>query len=161
VLSNTASVSVSGATYTYGSAFKLAGGRDYKPASGEVLRFFAFQGQFVQIGQVYGQVVLPVETLTDAATVTPNWANSGGKLLTLSQATTIANPTGTPAPFQRYLLRIKSTSSRALTWGSQYRPGTTITLPAATTGGGKTDYLFVAWNADDSKLDLVDWKPGY
>jgi hypothetical protein len=96
VLSNTASVSVSGATYTYGSAFKLAGGRDYKPASGEVLRFFAFQGQFVQIGQAYGQVVLPVETLTDAATVTPNWANSGGKLLTLSQATTIANPTGTP-----------------------------------------------------------------
>jgi hypothetical protein len=56
VLTNTASVTVAGATYTYGSAFKLAGGRDYTPSSGEILRFFAFQSQFVQQGQAYGQV---------------------------------------------------------------------------------------------------------
>jgi hypothetical protein len=161
VLSNTASVTVSGATYTYGSAFKLAGGRDYKAASGEILRFFAFQSQFVQVAPAYGQVVLPIETLTDAATVTPNAANGGGKLLTLSQATTIANPTGSPGLFQRYILRIKSTSSRALTWGGQYRFGTDITQPTATTGGGKTDYFGFIWNADDTKWDLVGLDRGH
>jgi hypothetical protein len=161
VLTNTASVSVTGATYRYGSAFKLAGGRDYKPAIGEILRFFVFGTQIVQLGQAYGQVVLPIETLTDAATVTPNAANGGGKLLTLSQATTIANPTGSPGLFQRYLLRIKSTSSRALTWGGQYRFGTDITQPTATTGGSKTDYFGFIWNADDTKWDLVGLDRGH
>jgi hypothetical protein len=161
VLTNTATVTVSGATYRYGSGFKLAGGRDYKAASGEILRFFAFGSQFIQLGQAYGQVVLPIETLTDAATVTPNAANGGGKLLTLSQATTIANPTGSPGLFQRYILRIKSTSSRALTWGGQYRFGTDITQPTATTGGSKTDYFGFIWNADDTKWDLVGLDRGH
>lgn len=103
------------------------------------------------------RVTQRVATLTDAATVTPDSdAFDGGKLLTLSQATQIANPTGTPTAFQRYTLRIKSTTSRALTYGSQFRGSTDIALPAATTGSGKTDMLVFQWNADDSKWDLVN-----
>lgn len=97
-----------------------------------------------------------VETLTDAATVTPaSDSYDGGKLTTLSQATEIANPTGTPTEFQRYTLRIESSTSRALTWGSQFRFSTDLPDPAATTGGGSTDYLAFIWNATDSKWDCV------
>lgn len=107
------------------------------------------------------RVVKRVETLTDAATVTPNIDSyDGGKLTSLSQATTIANPSGTPTSFQQYILRIKSTSSRALTWGSQFRGGE-VSLPTSTNGGSKTDYFGFQWNSDDSKWDILAKTMGY
>ena len=103
-----------------------------------------------------------VQTLTDAATVTPDSDSfDGGKLTSLSQDSTIANPTGTPTAFQQYTLRVKSTSPRALTFGSQYRGGNDIALPASTTGSSKTDYLGFQWNSDDSKWDLIAIARGY
>jgi hypothetical protein len=103
-----------------------------------------------------------VAALTDAATVTPDSDSfDGGKLLTLSQSTTIANPTGTPTAFQQYILRIKSTSPQALTFGTQYRGGNDIALPTTTTGGSKADYYGFQWNTDDSKWDLIAIARGY
>ena len=103
-----------------------------------------------------------VHTLTDAATVTPNIDDyDGGKLLTLSQDSTIANPTGTPISFQQYILRIKSTSVRLLTWGSQYRGSTDLALPTGTSGGSKTDYLMFQWNIEDSKWDMLARNQGF
>jgi hypothetical protein len=111
----------------------------------------------------YTGALLPkkVETLTDAATVTPSAANNGGKLLTLSQATQIANPSGSPTAFQQYILRIKSTTARALTWGTQFRSGADVLLPTTTTGGGLTDYFGFQWNSDDSKWDILSKVTGY
>src|SRR6185369_9953832 len=61
-----------------------------------------------------------VVTLTDAATVTLNADSTDvGVLTSLSQGTTFANPTGTPVSEQTIELRVKSSSSRALTWGAQ------------------------------------------
>jgi hypothetical protein len=103
-----------------------------------------------------------VETLTDAATVTPNVDSyDGGLLATLSQTTTIANPTGTPTNFQQYILRIKSSTSRTLNWGSQFRGGADLSLPTATTGTSKTDYLGFQWNSADSKWDILAKVTGY
>ncbi len=97
-----------------------------------------------------------VATLTDAATVTPDVDSfDGGFLATLSQNSTIANPAGTPTNFQQYVLRIKSTSSRTLTWGSQFRGSTDVALPTVTSGGSLTDYLGFQWNSADSKWDMV------
>ena len=97
-----------------------------------------------------------VETLADAATVTPNVAgNIGGYLATLSQSTTLANPTGGPAEFQRFVLRIKSITSQSLSYGGQYRGSSDLPLPAATTGGSKTDYFVFQWNALSSTWDLL------
>ncbi len=108
------------------------------------------------------RVTKRVETLTDAATVTPaSDTNDGGKLLTLSQSTTIANPTGTPTPFQQYVLRVTSASAQALTWGGAYRGSTALPLPALTTGGAKTDYLGFQWNADSSTWDMLALSQGY
>lgn len=102
-----------------------------------------------------------VETLPDAATVTPNSVYDGGIIAQLSQATTIANPLGTPSPFQSYVVRLASTVSRALTWGAQFRGSADIALPASNTGGGKWDYLAFRWNATDSKWDLVGLIRGF
>lgn len=103
-----------------------------------------------------------IATLTDGATVTPDVdAYDGGKLLTLSQDSTIANPTGTPTNFQQYTLKIKSSAARNLTFGSQYRGGNDIALPTTTTGASKTDYYGFQWNADDSKWDLIAIARGY
>ncbi len=102
-----------------------------------------------------------IETLTDAATVTPDSTNAGGLLATLSQNTTIANPTGSPSNFQTYKLRIKSTTSRTLTWGSQFRFSVDLPSIAATSGSSLTDYFVFQWNSADSKWDCVGKNFGF
>lgn len=103
-----------------------------------------------------------VATLTDAATVTPDVDSfDGGKLTSLSQTTVFANPTGTPTAFQQYMLRVKSTSAQAISFGSQYRGGTDIALPTTTSGSSKTDYYGFQYNSDDTKWDLVAAARGF
>lgn len=103
-----------------------------------------------------------VEALVDAATVTPNCdLGDGGILTSLSQATLIANPSGTPSSFQQYILRITSAVVRALTWDTQFRGSTAQGLPAATSGGGKTDYFGYQWNAQSSTWDQIAYNPGF
>lgn len=97
-----------------------------------------------------------VASLADAATVTPDIDTyDGGLLATLSQTTTLANPTGTPTDFQRYTVRIKSTTARTLAFGNQFRFSTDLPVPATTTGSSLTDYMAFQWNAADSKWDMV------
>lgn len=104
----------------------------------------------------------PIDTLTDAATVTPNVDGfSGGILTTLGQATEFLNPTGTPVQFQQYTVRIKSTTARALTWDTQYRGSADMALPTTTSGASLTDYFIIKWNAQDSKWDLIGRNFGF
>jgi hypothetical protein len=104
-----------------------------------------------------------VVTLVDAATVTINADTTDeGILTTLSQATLIANPSGTPTDGQEIILRIKSGSARALTWGSEFRAGSDLTpLPATTTGGSKTDYYFLIRDQADTKWDYAGRSLGF
>lgn len=105
---------------------------------------------------VAAPVVPRAVALTDEATVTPNIDTTDiGVLASLSQNTTIANPSGTPLAGQKFMLRIKSTTSRALVFGAQYRGSTNLPLPSATTGSSKWDYLGFIWNATDSKWDYL------
>lgn len=103
-----------------------------------------------------------IAALTDAATVTPNIDGyTGGKLLTLSQATQFLNPSGTPVDGQEYTVRIKSTAIRALTYDTQYRGSADLALPAATSGSSLTDYIRFKWNAADSKWDVIGRNFGF
>lgn len=95
----------------------------------------------------------PIEVLPDAATLTPNVANAGGKANEISQNFTLANPTGDPYLFQRYTLRLKTSSIRTITYGSQYRAMGSA-LPSATVAG-KYLYIEVIWNGDDEKWDAI------
>lgn len=97
-----------------------------------------------------------VVTLTDAATVTPNADTTDiGVLTTLSQSTTLANPSGTPVNGQSIIIRVKSTTARTWTFGSQYRGSTDAALPSATSGSSLTDYMGFMWNSADSKWDYI------
>lgn len=108
-----------------------------------------------------------VASLTDAATVTPaSDSYDGGILTSLSQTTDFLNPTGTPTDFQRYTLRIKSTTARTITFtnggsGTQYRFSTDMPAPTATSGSSLTDYMVFQWNAADSKWDCVGKNFGF
>ena len=97
-----------------------------------------------------------VETLTASAnTITPNSSNGGGILTSVAAALTIANPTGSPTDMQRYILRIKSASNYALTFGNQYRFSSDLAQPATLTGSSLTDYFVFTRNAADSKWDFT------
>lgn len=118
------------------------------------------------IQKLAGNAAIPlsprVVALTDAATVTPNAGTTDtGTLATLSQATTIANPTGSPTSMQELTLRIKAASPQALTWGSQFRGSADLPLPSATSGGALTDYFKFAWHSGDSKWDYLAKNQGF
>jgi hypothetical protein len=113
------------------------------------------------IDELRSGMLFRIETLTDAATVTPAAGNDGGLLTTLSQSTTIANPTGTPVNFQRYVLRIESASAQTLSFGAQFRWSTDMPAVVATSGSGLTDYLVFQWNSTDSKWDVVGKNFGF
>ncbi len=73
----------------------------------------------------------------------------------LSQATTIAAPTGSPVQGEKLIVRLKDNgTARALTWNSIYRAGTDILLPSTTTLS-KTLYCAFIYNSTDTKWDLV------
>lgn len=111
------------------------------------------------------RITARVATLADAATVTPATDSyDGGILTSLSQTTAFAVPTGTPTDFQRYILRIKSTTTRTISFSSSsggYRGSADLALPTATSGSSLTDYLVFQWNAADSKWDLVGRNFGF
>ena len=94
--------------------------------------------------------------LVDASTITPaSDTTDAANVLTLSQATQFLNPTGTPTDHQQLEIRIKSTSTRALTYDTQYRGSSDLALPATTSGSSLTDYMKFEWNAADSKWDII------
>ena len=97
-----------------------------------------------------------VVILTDAATITPNSDTMQlGVLLSLSQTSVIANPTGTPRNGQMIQIRISSTISRAISFGTLYQ-STSRLLPTMTTGGGIEDYVEFKYNTLDVKWDLTN-----
>jgi hypothetical protein len=112
---------------------------------GGVLDEFGFQfaaGKWQLIATTQGSAIgfSGVVQLTDAATVTPNVATTRlGYLLSLSQNTLFANPTGTPQEGQALSIRLVSTVSRQVTWGANYNAGFGLPLPTVTTGGSVMD----------------------
>jgi hypothetical protein len=100
-----------------------------------------------------------VVALTDAATVTAAVGADGrpylGLLATLSQATTFANPTGTPSDGQFMAVRIVSSTARALAWGAAFKGSTALPLPTTTTGSSLRDYFGFEWCAATSTWDYL------
>lgn len=97
-----------------------------------------------------------VVSLTDAATVTPDADTTDvGVLTSLSQTTTFANPTGTPTSEQVLVIKVKSTTTRSVSFGANFRASANVSLPTATTGSSKTDRWMFCWNNADSKWDIM------
>ena len=95
-----------------------------------------------------------VQAVTSAATVTPTFLNDLVKVTAQAAALTIANPTGTAVPGLGMAIRIKDNGTAwAISFGTQYR-ALGVTLPT-TTVAGKTLYLGLIYNSDDTKWDVV------
>jgi hypothetical protein len=104
-------------------------------------------GTWEQLGGINTQSV------ASAATVTPTFDNDLVKITAQAAALNLANPTGT-AKETGIAIRIKDNgTARAITYGTQYR-AIGVTLPT-TTVVGKTLYLGMNFNADDTKWDVV------
>lgn len=101
------------------------------------------------------RVTSRVTGITDSATPTPNAdTDDEFKVTALAQAAAFAAPSGTPTAGQPLLIRIKDAGvAKALSWDGVYR-AIGVTLPT-TTVAGKTTYLGMFYNSDDSKWDVV------
>jgi hypothetical protein len=95
-----------------------------------------------------------VQSVTSAATVTPTSTNDAVRVTAQAAAVLFANPTGTFAECQGFVIRLKDNgTARAITWGADYR-AMGAALPTTTTLG-KTMYIPVVYNASDAKWDVL------
>lgn len=121
--------------------------------------------------EAQGLIKPRVVPYSDTATITINSDTADViDIPSLSQATTFANPTGTPADMQTLLLRVVTSVSRSITWGSDFSSSANLSLPSATTGGGATDFfafrrysLTSKWQLVASSVNTVSFviSPGY
>lgn len=98
-----------------------------------------------------------VQSVADAGgTLTPvSITNDMAIATALSQATTIAAPTGSPVQGEKLVIRLKDNgTARALTWNAIYRASSDLALPT-TTILSKTLYCGFIYNSTDTKWDLV------
>lgn len=98
-----------------------------------------------------------LQSVTDAGgTFTPvSITNDMCVATALSQATTIAAPTGSPVQGERLIIRLKDNgTARALTWNAIYRASSDLALPT-TTVLSKTIYCGFIYNSTDTKWDLL------
>lgn len=95
-----------------------------------------------------------VQSVTSSATVTPTFSNDMVKITAQAAALNLANPTGTSVEGWGIVIRIKDNgTARAITYGSQYR-AVGVALPS-TTVIGKTLYLGMIFNTNDTKWDVI------
>jgi hypothetical protein len=105
-------------------------------------------------------------TSTAGSAVTPNCDDYNTLPITANASFTINAPTGTPLQGQQLLYRVKNTSGGTITvtlatGANAHRFGTGTTSPLAAVAAGKTDYIPVTWNAEDSRWDVMSQIPGF
>lgn len=95
-----------------------------------------------------------IQAVASSATVTPTFDNDLVKVTAQAAALALANPTGTAIPGLGMVIRIKDNgTARAITYGTQYR-AIGVILPT-TTVIGKTTYLAMIFNSDDTTWDVI------
>jgi nitrogen fixation protein len=98
-----------------------------------------------------------IQSVASAATVTPVSTNKFVKITAQAVALTLAAPTGTIAEGQDLMIRIKDNgTAQTIAWTSGtggYR-AIGVTLPTTTTAG-KTTYVGLIYNSNDSIWDVI------
>ena len=110
------------------------------------------------LGVLASSTIAPtVQSVVSAATVTPTFTNDLVKITAQAVALTLAVPTGTAIDGKDLMIRIKdSGSAQTIAWTSGtggYR-AIGVTLPTTTTAG-KTTYVGLIYNSDDSVWDVI------
>ena len=120
--------------------------------------------QFAGTLTATGGVIPRVVSLADATSITPTAGTADQNIHVNTQAVgtlTVNAPSGTPVDSQILTLRIKSTNVQTYSWNAVYRGSTGLSLPVASTGGGKTDYYNFRYNLADTVYDFLAQTPGY
>ena len=98
-----------------------------------------------------------VQSVSSAATVTPTASNDLVKITAQAVALTLAAPTGSPVEGQALMIRIKDNgTAQTIAWTSGtggYR-AIGVTLPTTTTAG-KTTYVGLIYNSNDTTWDVI------
>lgn len=125
------------------------------PAGATADEIVVFDGATGKLVKSSGKKTTPnIQAVTSAATVTPTFANDMVKVTEQAAGLTLANPTGTAIPGHGIVIRIKDNgTARTIAYGAQYR-AIGITLPT-TTVIGKTTYIAMIYNSDDTKWDCI------
>lgn len=74
---------------------------------------------------------------------------------------TVSNPIGKPQNGQTIIIKVKSSNAQTYAWGTLYRGSSTLSLPSATTGSSKWDYLGFVYNEQDGYFDLLAYTAGF
>lgn len=99
-----------------------------------------------------------VTSLADATSITPNADTSDMVYQINTQAAgtlTINAPTGTITNGQKLMIRLVCTNAQTLSWNAVYAGSTDLTLPTATTGSSKADYIGVIYDTNSSKWHVI------
>ena len=99
-----------------------------------------------------------VVTITDGNTVTINGNITDIAAQTNTQAagTLVINAiTGTLFDGQKIIFRLQSSYTQSFNWNSVFAGSTDVTLPSASTGSNKYDYMGFIYNSTASKWQLL------
>jgi hypothetical protein len=104
------------------------------------------------------EIVKRVVAVADANSITPNADTSDIVTQANTQAIgtlTMNAPSGSAVNGQALVIRISSTAVQTFAWNAIYQGSTDLTLPTATSGAGKTDYLGFIYNSTTSKWQAL------
>ena len=96
--------------------------------------------------------------LTDATSITVNVDTTDVAQQNNTQAVgtlTINAPTGTVFDSEKFILRIRSTNVQTFSWDPAFAGSTDGSLPTATSGSSKTDYMGFMYMTADSKWHMI------
>ena len=123
-----------------------------------------FTGSIGYTGSI-GSYTLPrVVSLTVATSVTFNADTTDIATQTNTQATgtlTINAPTGTPNNGQKILFRLQSTNVQTFSFNGVFASSTDLTLPTASTGTSKYDYMGFIYNSTAIKWQILGKNFGF
>lgn len=68
---------------------------------------------------------------------------------------TINAPTGTPVNGQKIVFRLQSTNVQTFSWNAAFAGSTDLTLPTASTGSSKFDYMGFIYNSTAAKWQIL------
>jgi len=124
--------------------------------------FVAVNGDYVTLSTAQTltnkEIVKRVVTVADGTTITPNIDTSDIVVQANTQVAgtlTIAAPTGTPVNGQNFVIRLSSTAVQTFSWNAIYQGSTDLSLPTASSGASKTDYLGFIYNSTSTKWQLL------
>jgi hypothetical protein len=99
-----------------------------------------------------------VITITDGYSITidSNITDIAYQLNTqVTNILTIAAPTGTPINGQKLILKVKCTNTQTFSWNQIFTGSVDQSLPIATSGNSKYDYMGFIYDSDAIKWQLV------